>query len=80
MIPEALDDSGKSLSLEEIEAFYKSLSKCPKCNSAEGFWLTATHERSYVQCKHCGTILEICEVFQESAGNKKSKGFFRLKL
>jgi translation initiation factor 2 beta subunit (eIF-2beta)/eIF-5 len=72
--------SGSNLSLEEIEAFYRSLSKCPKCSSMEGFWLTVTHEKSYVQCKYCGAILEICEVFQESAGSKKTKGIFKLKL
>ena len=80
MVLEALDELVNGLSLEEIEAFCRSLSRCPKCDSTEGFWLSATRERSYVQCKHCGAILEICEVFQEPRGNKKPRGLFRLKL
>ena len=68
------------MSLEEIEAFYRSLNKCPKCSSNEGFWLTANREKSYVQCKHCGAILEIVEVFQKEKEDKKSKGLLKIKL
>jgi translation initiation factor 2 beta subunit (eIF-2beta)/eIF-5 len=77
MTLETQDDSGSSLGLEEIEAFYRSLTKCPRCNSTEGFWLAANRERSYVQCKHCGTILEIYEVFPESEKIKGTKGVFK---
>jgi translation initiation factor 2 beta subunit (eIF-2beta)/eIF-5 len=59
------------LSLEEIEAFHKSLKVCPKCGSSEGFWLTAKRDTSYVQCKHCGAIIELCEVFSEERVKKK---------
>ena len=65
------------MSLEDIEDFYRSLSKCPKCNSSEGFWLAANRERSYVQCKHCGTILDIYEVFPGLEKSKGTKGVFR---
>jgi translation initiation factor 2 beta subunit (eIF-2beta)/eIF-5 len=74
----ALESSGSGLSLEEIEAFHRSLKKCPKCDSNEGFWLTANRERSYVQCKHCGTILEIYEVFKGPEKSKELKGIFKI--
>lgn len=54
------------MSLEEIEAFANSLRTCPKCGSSEGFWLAANREKSYAQCKHCGAILEFCEVLSYS--------------
>jgi translation initiation factor 2 beta subunit (eIF-2beta)/eIF-5 len=69
-----LQNWGSNLSLDEIEAFYGSLKNCPKCNSDEGFWLTANRSRSYVQCKHCGAILEIIEAFE---GSGKDKTIFR---
>ena len=65
------------MSLDEIDAFAKSLKNCPKCDSAEGFWFAANREKSYVQCKHCGAILEIYEVFSRSEKEKGSKPFFR---
>jgi translation initiation factor 2 beta subunit (eIF-2beta)/eIF-5 len=58
------------LSLEEIEAFANSLKTCPKCSSNEGFWLVANREESYAQCKHCGAILEFCEVLSYSENSK----------
>jgi translation initiation factor 2 beta subunit (eIF-2beta)/eIF-5 len=73
-----LESLGSDLSLEEIEAFQRSLKKCPKCDSNEGFWLTANRERSYVQCKHCGTILEIYEVFKGPEKSKELKGIFKI--
>jgi translation initiation factor 2 beta subunit (eIF-2beta)/eIF-5 len=77
MVVGTLQSLGNDLSLEEIEAFHRSLKKCPKCDSNEGFWLTANRQRSYVQCKHCGAILEIVEVFRESDKIKEQKGVFR---
>jgi translation initiation factor 2 beta subunit (eIF-2beta)/eIF-5 len=65
------------LSLEEIEAFADSLKTCPKCNSAEGFWLAANREKSYAQCKHCGAILEFIEVLSHKGKNKPEKSPFR---
>jgi ribosomal protein L37AE/L43A len=63
--------------LEEIERFRRSVPICPKCRSNEGFWLTSNRERSYVQCKHCGAILEICEFFPPTAESQTSKGILR---
>jgi ribosomal protein S27AE len=66
--------------LDEIDAFATSLKNCPKCGSSEGFWLAADRERSYVQCKQCAAILEICQVFPGSGKEKGSKSLFSLKL
>jgi len=72
---------GEKLGLEKIEAFHKNLKKCPSCDSKEGFWLAATREKSYVQCKHCGAILEICEMHQVSEKGKDKKSFMgKLKI
>lgn len=57
--------------MEEIEAVYRTFKSCPKCGSKEGFWLSAKSDAEYVQCKHCGAIFEICEVFQ--TGGEKGK-------
>ncbi|MCJ7423706.1 hypothetical protein MUP01_05500 [Candidatus Bathyarchaeota archaeon] len=65
------------MALEEIEAYRRSLRTCPKCSSSEGFWLASNRERSYVQCKHCGAILEICEVFPQAEKGRISGGFLR---
>jgi transcription elongation factor Elf1 len=70
------------LSLEEIEAFANSLRTCPKCGSNEGFWLAANREKSYAQCKHCGAILEFCEVLSysdkpKSPSKNDSKSVFK---
>lgn len=59
------------MSLEEIEAFARSLEVCPKCGSSEGFWLTAKQDKSYVQCKHCGAIIELCETLSKERATKK---------
>jgi len=75
MKPHALQNLDETLSLEELEAFRQSLKSCPKCGSNEGFWLTANREKSFFQCKHCGAILEICEVFSSSEKNKGFKLF-----
>jgi len=72
------------LSLEEVEAFRRSLKVCPKCGLSEGFWLTAKRDRSYVQCKHCGAIIELCEVFSVEGAAKKDaqsrRGILRREL
>ena len=72
------------MSLEEVEAFYRSLKVCPKCGSSEGFWLTAKKDTSYVQCKHCGAIIELCEVFSKERATKKTAshghGILRIRL
>lgn len=59
--------------MEEIEAFAKTLKTCPKCGSSEGFWLAANLGKSYAQCKHCGAILEFCEVLSSRDKGKVSK-------
>jgi len=58
--------------LEEIEAVYSSFKNCPKCGSKEGFWLSVKSDAEYIQCKHCGALFEICEVFY--TGGEKGKG------
>jgi transcription elongation factor Elf1 len=69
------------LSLEDIDAFARSLKTCPKCGSGEGFWLAANREKSYVQCKHCGAILEFCEVLPHLEKTKSQRtAFKKLKL
>jgi ribosomal protein S27AE len=69
------------LSLEDIDAFARSLKTCPKCSSGEGFWLAANREKSYVQCKHCGAILEFCEVIPHPEKTKSQRtAFKKLKL
>jgi translation initiation factor 2 beta subunit (eIF-2beta)/eIF-5 len=78
---QASEELGRSLSLEEIEAFASSLKVCPKCGSGEGFWVAANREKSYAQCKHCGAILEFCEVLSYREKGQTSKGVFKkLKL
>jgi hypothetical protein len=67
----------EKLGLEELEAFQRSMKNCPKCDSNEGFWLTAKSDRSYLQCKHCRAILEICEVLSQWEKGKDSKPVFR---
>lgn len=57
--------------MEEIVAVYSAFKTCPKCGSNEGFWLAAKHDAGCVQCKHCGALFEICEVFQ--TGERRSK-------
>ncbi|MCJ7425020.1 hypothetical protein MUP01_12250 [Candidatus Bathyarchaeota archaeon] len=69
------------MSLEEMENFRRNIRNCPKCNSAEGFWITSNSERSYIQCKHCAAILDILEFFpshEESKGSKRSSIKLRL--
>jgi ribosomal protein S27AE len=72
------------LSLEEVEAFRRSLKVCPKCNSSEGFWLAVKRDRSYVQCKHCGAVIEVCEILSEERLVRKRTssrhGILRIKL
>jgi transcription elongation factor Elf1 len=72
------------LSLDEVEALRRSLKVCPKCGSSEGFWLTAKRDAGYVQCKHCGAVIELCEVHSIEAGAKKGsqskRGILRREL
>ena len=72
------------MSLEEIEAFRRDLKVCPECGSSEGFWLTAKQDKSFVQCKHCGAIIELCKTFSEERAMKKREpskhGFLKIKL
>ncbi|MCL6579490.1 MAG: hypothetical protein K6T73_08920 [Candidatus Bathyarchaeota archaeon] len=61
------------MSLNEIEAFHKSFKSCLKCGSSEGFWLYVNRHGGYLQCKHCGSILELCEVFPLEGKREVSK-------
>ena len=49
---------------KDIEAFRRLLRKCPKCGSAEGFWIASRLRQVYFQCKHCGTIIEATEIIE----------------
>jgi len=60
------------MGLKEIEAVYSAFKNCPKCGSKEGFWLSVKSDMGYIQCKHCGAIFEICEVFPISG--EKGRG------
>jgi ribosomal protein L37AE/L43A len=77
MRPQHLRNLGEKLSLEEIEALRRSLKNCPKCGSGEGFWFTPKRDRGYIQCKHCGATLEICEFFSQAEESKVSKELLR---
>jgi transcription elongation factor Elf1 len=52
------------LSWNEIEEIFKTVKKCPNCGSSEGFWLALKLEKRFLQCKHCGALIEVCEVFE----------------
>ncbi|MGB9714456.1 MAG: hypothetical protein ACPLZC_05710 [Candidatus Bathyarchaeales archaeon] len=54
---------GERLNLQEIENTLSRFKECPKCNSKEGFWLGIKHDHAYVQCKGCGSNLELFELF-----------------
>jgi transcription elongation factor Elf1 len=60
------------MELEEIKAIYGAFKTCPRCGSNEGFWLCVKPEAKCMQCKHCGAIFEICEVFSAIEGKGKS--------
>jgi len=64
------------VNLQEIENALSMFKACPKCNSAQGFWLGLKRERAYAQCKSCGTNFELFEVFQ-LAEKDKSAGRLR---
>jgi len=61
---------------QEIQTFRKLLKKCPKCGSSEGFWLGVKLREAYLQCKHCGTIIEAAEMVPLEE-EKKKEGRFR---
>jgi ribosomal protein L37AE/L43A len=53
------------LNWNEIEELSKTVKKCPNCGSNEGFWLVPKLEKSFLQCKHCGALIELCEILQK---------------
>jgi transcription elongation factor Elf1 len=55
---------GELLNLQEIETASNNFKICPKCNSAEGFWLGLKRDHAYVQCKSCGAKFELFEVYK----------------
>jgi translation initiation factor 2 beta subunit (eIF-2beta)/eIF-5 len=76
-----LQESGIRLNLDEIQNFLNTLKSCPDCGSTEGFWLVAKHDNTYLQCKHCAAILEICKIHPSSKTTKDSKKFLeKLKM
>jgi transcription elongation factor Elf1 len=61
------------LNLQEIEAAASRFKICPKCNSAEGFWLELKSEHAYIQCRGCGAKFELFEVYVMSEKGKTSE-------
>jgi transcription elongation factor Elf1 len=70
---------GERLQLKEIEEASSRFKACPKCKSAEGFWLGLKRERAYAQCKSCGTKFELLQIYLESKKDRAPKriGFIR---
>jgi transcription elongation factor Elf1 len=64
------------LSSDEIEELFKAVEKCPNCGSSEGFWLATKLEKKFLQCKHCGALIELCEILQGE--DAESKGGFKV--
>jgi len=60
------------VSLEELEEFMKTFKRCPYCNSSEGFWLAPKFYKKYLQCKHCGALIELCRVVREEEKKRKT--------
>lgn len=52
---------GKNLSLNGFEELLKTIKKCPRCGSDEGFWLAFKLYGKFLQCKHCGALIEVYE-------------------
>jgi transcription elongation factor Elf1 len=69
----------KGLKLQEIETASGNFKTCPKCNSREGFWLGMKGDHIHVQCKCCGAIFELFEVYKlgEESGKPRMLKFFR---
>lgn len=65
------------MTFRDVELLFGSLKECPKCGQRDGFWLVVRYERRYLQCKHCGSMLEFCEVHSTSKKGEPFKGFFR---
>jgi transcription elongation factor Elf1 len=66
---------GEYLNLQEIEAAASRFKICPKCNSAEGFWLGLKSEHAYAQCRGCGAKFELFEVYATGEKGKAPKRF-----
>jgi transcription elongation factor Elf1 len=69
-------ENGERLDLQEIEMALSRLSKCPKCNCKDGFWLGVKNGRAYAQCKGCATKLELFEIFRIAEAAKPSRWKF----
>jgi transcription elongation factor Elf1 len=54
---------GERLKLQEMENALGRFKTCPKCNSAQGFWLGLKRDHAYVQCKGCGASFELFEFY-----------------
>jgi len=51
------------LRIQEIEEAASRFRTCPKCKSAQGFWLGLKRDHLYVQCKECGALFELFKVY-----------------
>lgn len=70
---------GEELKLQEIEDAVSRFKICPKCNSAQGFWLELKGDHPVVQCKECGAKFELFEVYMISKESKILRGFKSLR-
>lgn len=68
-------ERAKVLRFEEIEGALSRFDKCPKCSSAEGFWVGLRRGRFYLQCKGCGASFEFFEVYKAEKVDKGERGF-----
>ncbi len=70
---------GENLNLKEIENAFSQLKICPRCDSAEGFWLGLKGGHTHVQCKECGAKFELFEIHKIHEKNDSSQWlkFFR---
>ncbi|MBS7621172.1 hypothetical protein KEJ32_03550 [Candidatus Bathyarchaeota archaeon] len=65
------------VSFKDFELLFASLKECPKCRQKDGFWLVIKPGHRYLQCKHCGSMIEFCEVFPTSKKGEPLRGFLR---
>jgi hypothetical protein len=70
---------GDCLKFREIEDAFRRFKSCPKCKSAEGFWLGMKRDKPYAHCKGCGATYELYEVYVigEKSKAPKELRFFR---
>lgn len=61
------------MSLNQLDEFLRTLKNCPHCGSDEGFWLAVKLYKKFLQCKHCGALIELFDAVQKDENGKESK-------